>query len=76
VENPVEKVILQRGEGEASRTRLIPRDRWWKALTIEHSGAPICDEGNNLTGAVLVFRDITARREGEEARQKLEYIFN
>jgi len=76
VENPVTKVILQGGEDQVSRTRLIPRDTWWKPLTIEHSGAPICDEANNLTGAVLVFRDITARKEGEEARQKLEYIFN
>ena len=38
-----------------------------KKTPIDYSAAPIRDERQNTTGVVLVFRDITRRKEAEEA---------
>jgi two-component system cell cycle sensor histidine kinase/response regulator CckA len=43
---------------------LIARDR--TEISIEQSAAPLCDELGRLRGAILVFRDITGRRQLEE----------
>ncbi len=40
------------------------------ATPIDDSAAPIRDDKGNITGAVLVFRDISERKRTEEARQK------
>ena len=45
--------------------RLAARDG--KETPIDYSAAPIRDEKQNTTGVVLVFRDITRRKEAEEA---------
>ncbi|MDZ7967998.1 MAG: response regulator [Nostoc sp. DedSLP03] len=39
-------------------------------IPIDDSAAPIKDDKDNITGAVLVFRDITERKRAIEARQK------
>lgn len=39
-------------------------------IPIDDSAAPIKDEQENITGAVLVFRDITQFKQAAEARQK------
>lgn len=39
-------------------------------IPIDDSAAPIRDDQGNITGAVLVFRDITDRKQAQEARQK------
>jgi hypothetical protein len=43
---------------------LIARDK--TEIAIEQSAAPLCDELGRLRGAILVFRDITGRRQLEE----------
>jgi hypothetical protein len=43
---------------------LIARDK--TEIAIEQSAAPLCDERGRLQGAILVFRDITGRRQLEE----------
>ena len=69
VDNPVSKV-LQEGKviGLANHTVLIRKDGTEAA--IDDSGAPIKDERGNVSGVVLVFRDITERKRAEEELRK------
>ncbi len=64
VESPVSKV-LREGTivGLANHTILIAKDG--KIIPIDDSGAPIKDNKGNVVGVVLIFRDITDRREAE-----------
>ncbi len=66
VENPVTKV-LESGAivGLANHTVLVRKDG--TEVPIDDSGAPIKDEAGRILGVVLVFRDITERRNAEEA---------
>jgi PAS domain S-box-containing protein len=58
VENPVAKVQrLDRVVGIGNHTCLIRRDG--SELAIDDSGAPIRNEDGELTGIVMVFRDVT-----------------
>jgi PAS domain S-box-containing protein len=60
-ENPVAKVQrLDRVVGIANHTVLIRRDG--SELVIDDSGAPIRNEAGELTGIVMVFRDVTMER--------------
>ncbi len=65
IENPVAKV-LQTGKivGLANHTILINKNG--TEIPIDNSGAPIRDDKGTLYGVVLVFRDITARRNAEK----------
>src|SRR5207249_575564 len=69
VESPVTKV-LREGKivGLANHTVLIAGDG--TRTPIDDSGAPIRGESGAIEGTVLVFRDITARRQTENALQK------
>jgi two-component system, cell cycle sensor histidine kinase and response regulator CckA len=67
------------GEGGAvsiaERARLIARDG--TEIAIEHSAAPILNDGGKLRGVILVFRDVTGRRQLEEQlshSQKMEAV--
>jgi PAS domain S-box-containing protein len=61
VENPVAKVQrLNRVVGIANHTVLIRGDG--SEIDIDDSGAPIRNESGELTGVVMVFRDITMER--------------
>ena len=64
VENPARKV-LKEGiiVGLANHTLLITKDG--KERSIDDSGAPIRVDGGELSGVVLVFRDVTERRAGD-----------
>ena len=64
VENPVEKAIAQ-GDitGLANHAILISRNG--QDIPIDDSGAPIRGPEGDIQGGVLVFRDISARRETE-----------
>jgi PAS domain S-box-containing protein len=64
--NPVRKV-LETGiiTGLANHTLLIRKDG--TSIAIDDSGAPIRNMDNQMTGVVLVFRDITERRRAERA---------
>jgi PAS domain S-box-containing protein len=66
VESPADKVRrLGKTVGLANHTILIRKDGVETA--IDDSGAPIWDDDGNLTGIVLVFRDITERKLAERA---------
>jgi len=61
VENPVVKVQrLNRVVGIANHTLLIRKDG--SELSIDDSGAPIRNAAGEMTGIVMVFRDITMER--------------
>jgi PAS domain S-box-containing protein len=61
VENPVTKVQrLNRVVGIGNHTLLIRKDG--SEIAIDDSGSPIRNEAGELTGVVMVFRDITMER--------------
>jgi PAS domain S-box-containing protein len=66
VENPIGKV-LQTGKivGLANHTALI--NKGGRAIPIEDSAAPIRDAHGRITGAVMVFHDVSDRRRAEDA---------
>jgi PAS domain S-box-containing protein len=65
VENPVTKVLMKGLiVGLANHTVLKRKDR--TEVPIDDSGAPIKDKDGNITGVVLVFRDITERKKAQE----------
>ena len=70
VENPVGRV-LREGKivGLANHTVLIARDG--SERPIDDSGAPIRGETGEIIGVVLVFRDVSSRRNAEVARERL-----
>ena len=64
VESPVTKVLREgRIVGLANHTVLLSRDG--RVIPIDDSAAPIRTPQGQVIGAVLVFRDITARRRAE-----------
>jgi PAS domain S-box-containing protein len=73
VEDPTSRA-LREGivVGLANHTVLI--DRAGVRHPIDDSAAPIRDESGRIFGAVLVFRDVSARRKADEAMQRLAAI--
>lgn len=72
-ESPVTKVIRDGViSGLANHTILIARDG--VEHNIDDSGSPIHDKNGNLSGVVLIFRDITERRKSEQTRQEQQGI--
>jgi PAS domain S-box-containing protein len=71
VEDPATRV-LRTGTvvGLANHTVLLARDG--SRIPIDDSGSPIIDDHGDITGAVLVFRDITQRRQAEDALRKAQ----
>jgi PAS domain S-box-containing protein len=64
VESPVERVIREGAiVGLANHTILVAKDGVERP--IDDSGAPIQDDRGGLRGVVLVFRDVTERRNAE-----------
>lgn len=62
VENPVARVLREgRACGLANNTVLVARDG--RLIPIDDSGAPIRDAGQNISGVILIFRDVTARQQ-------------
>ncbi len=69
VKSPVGKV-LRSGKigGLASHTVLLRKDG--KEVPVDDSGAPIRDRSGRTLGVVLVFRDISKRKQAEEALEE------
>ncbi|AIS52880.1 diguanylate cyclase and metal dependent phosphohydrolase [Thermoanaerobacter kivui] len=72
-EIPIEKV-LKTGEitGLANHTALISKDG--RVISIADSAAPIKDAEGNIIGTVMVFRDISDKREYEKLLKQYEFI--
>lgn len=69
-ENPVSRVLRDGYVvGLANHTVLLRRDG--REIAIDDSAAPIMDDPDQLSGVVLVFRDITERRRAEQEREAL-----
>jgi PAS domain S-box-containing protein len=74
VESPVDKVLRTGAiAGLANHTVLIGKEG--REIPIDDSGAPIRDARNQVLGVVLVFRDISKRREQEVQIDKWQRIF-
>jgi PAS domain S-box-containing protein len=73
VEHPVDRV-LRDGivVGLANHTVLIARDGTERP--IDDSAAPVKEKGGAITGAVLVFRDVTQHRQAEAVKARLAAI--
>lgn len=71
VENPANKVLEEKKVvGLANHTVLIAKDG--SEYQIADSGAPIINDKDNITGVVLVFRDVTKKYEMQEKLKKSE----
>ncbi len=64
-ENLVARVLVEGNAVGAGKSGLLAA-RGGAEVPVENSAAPMVDEQGNLTGVVLVFRDITARKLAEE----------
>jgi len=64
--------------GLANHSMLIAKDG--REIPIDDSAAPIRDDKGNITGVVLVFRDITERKWAEQqvlvANERLQYLLS
>jgi PAS domain S-box-containing protein len=69
VENPAVRALREgRIVGLANHTKLTAKDG--RARPIDDSAAPIRDDAGKVTGVVLVFRDVTERKEAEDAKER------
>jgi PAS domain S-box-containing protein len=73
VDNPVQTVFREKRVVElANHTALIAKDG--REVPVEDSAAPILTASGVVSGAVLVFRDVTEHRRSVEARIRLAAI--
>ena len=71
VEDPATKVLrLGTVVGLANHTALRARDG--RVIPIDDCASPIVEDHGEITGVVLVFRDVTLRRQGAEAESLRE----
>ncbi len=72
VESPVGQVLERQGAVDLpDQTLLVARDG--REIPIDDSAAPIRDDKGQVTGAVLVFRDITEKQQAEAHLRHLAY---
>ena len=68
IENPIRHALRTNANvGLENHTVLISADG--RRLVVDDSAAPIRDENGTVSGAVMVFRDVTHRRESERELQ-------
>ena len=73
LENPVARVIKEGViVGIGNHSVLITKDE--KEIPIDDSGAPIKDDKGNITGVVLIFRDITEHKRVEQVYREARKI--
>ncbi|MDZ7392217.1 MAG: PAS domain S-box protein [candidate division KSB1 bacterium] len=74
IDDPV-KAVLEQGKPLTLSNTLLVNRRDGRLLPIEDTAAPIRDENGHVLGVVLVFQDVTARREAEERiKQQRTYL--
>jgi PAS domain S-box-containing protein len=68
IENPI-RCALRTGAkvGLENHTVLVSADG--RTFVVDDCAAPICDDSETISGAVMVFRDVTQAREAERALQ-------
>jgi PAS domain S-box-containing protein len=72
-ENPIAEVLRGGGSASFANYNLLV-SKGGEETPIDGSVAPIRDDGGNAIGVVLIFRDVTARKRIEKAReQSLSY---
>ena len=65
IQNPIEKVIATgRTVYLSNHTTLLSKDG--SEHQIEDSAAPICDDDKNIHGMILIFSDVTRRKQAEK----------
>lgn len=69
--NPIDRAIRE-GDVVFLESDVLLISKHQIEIPIDDSAAPIKDDEGNVTGAVLVFRDITERKQIEESRLVLE----
>lgn len=78
-EDPVARVLRKKEVVGLDNHSLLITSQGTK-IAIDDSAAPIKDKSGNIVGVVLVFRDISPRKQAEEelklAHQELKQIFN
>lgn len=73
-ESPVTKVVKEGVVvGQVNQTLLIAKDG--AKISIDDNVDPIRDEKGNIIGSVIVFRDITERRQAEEEIKNLKEFY-
>lgn len=72
-ENPLSRVIKEGVVVGQAKTVLIAKSG--TKIPVEDNGDPIRDDKGNIIGSVLVFRDITERRQAEEELIRLKEFY-
>src|ERR1700736_433452 len=75
---PVERCAIHAAKRDGV-TRMVEDEVFWRkdgsSFPVEYTTAPIRNERNEITGAVVAFRDITDRKESENKIQRLNRVY-
>src|SRR6202011_1292362 len=75
---PVERCAIHAAKRDGV-TRMVEDEVFWRkdgsSFPVEYTTAPIRNERNEITGAVVAFRDITDRKESENKIRRLNRVY-
>ena len=75
IPNPVRAALLERTTVTLADHAMLQTQEG-RQIPIDDSAAPILNRNGDLLGAVIVFRDITERKRGEEALRLKNFVFD